>query len=456
MTVDKTWPSPAAAVADVPDGASVAIAGFGVTHSFPSSLTVALREQGAKDLTLVANSLGLGPYRSIALVENHQVRRLIVSFSARAGLAPSAAEVQIASGDIEVEMVPQGTLVERLRAGGAGIGAFYTRTGAGTAVAEGKETRVFDGVEHVLELGLRVDYALIRAARGDRFGNLQFRGVGANFMPSFAKGATVTVAEVDEVVEELDPSEVDLPGIFVTRVVRKDTAVPYDFLTSRAGPEQTAPRKYHGKPAWTRFQIAEQAAALLPEPGYVNLGLGIPTLISNYIQGRDIILHSENGVLGYGRLATREDFDPDLYNAAGQYVHLDHGASFFDSVESFEMVRGGRVDVVVLGAFQVDGDRNLANWSSPEMVGGAIGGAMDLVAGGARVMVLTTHQDSAGRPKLLRRCSYPLTGVGCVDTVVTDLCVLRWNGERFAVETVAPGFTPDEVAELAEMELAVS
>ncbi|WP_207934164.1 3-oxoacid CoA-transferase subunit A [Actinomadura sp. KC06] len=457
MTINKVYESPLAAVADVPDGASVSIAGFGKTHSFPTSLTVALREQGARQLCLVANSLGEGPYRSITLVENRQVNRLIVSFSARAGEATSAAEKQIAAGEIEVELVPQGTLVERLRAGGAGIGAFFTRTAVGTAVADGKETRVINGVEHVLEMGLKVDYALIRAARADRFGNLEFDGVGRNFMPAFAKGAEITIAEVDEIVDgELHPERIGLPGIFVSRVVRKTVDVEHDFPVVREGRGGDSARTVNGKKALTRKQMAEVAAGLVPNGSYMNLGLGIPTLISDYISGRDIVLHSENGVLGYGTIASRDDYDPEIYNAGGQYVHLEKGASFFESVTSFEMVRGGKVDFVALGAFQVDADANLANWSTPNMVGGGIGGAMDLVAGDVNVMVLMMHSDSKGNPKLVNSCEYPLTGLNCVNIVVTDLCVLRRVGDAFKLEYVAPGFTADEVAALTEFDIDVS
>ncbi|WP_051580371.1 3-oxoacid CoA-transferase [Pseudonocardia acaciae] len=457
MTINKIYSSPADAVADVPDGSSVSIAGFGMTHSFPTSLTVALREQGARELCIVANSLGAGPYRSNTLIENRQVNRLIVSFSARAGAGVSAAEEQIAAGLIDVELVPQGTLVERLRAGGAGIGAFFTRTGVGTAIAEGKEVRTIDGVDHVLEQGLKVDYALIKADRADRFGNLEFGGVGRNFMPSFAKAAKIAIAEVDEIVDgEIDPERVGLPGIFVARVCKSTVDVPHDHLTPKAGRGASSSRTYHGKPAWTREQMAEVAASLVPEPSYMNLGLGIPGLISNYIEGRDITLHSENGVLGYGTIADKENYDPSVYNASGHYVHVNPGASFFESVTSFEMVRGGKVDVVALGAFQVDAKASLANWSTPDMVGGGIGGAMDLVAGDATVMVLMTHLDAAGNAKLVKECDYPLTGQSCVDIVVTDLAVLRWDGTRFKVERIAPGFTPAEVVELTELDLDVS
>lgn len=457
MAINKIYDSPEAAVSDIPDGSRVSIAGFGLTHSFPTSLTVALREQGARQLCIVANSLGEGPYRSNTLIENKQVNRLIVSFSARAGAGVSAAEEQIEAGEIDVELAPQGTLVERLRAGGAGIGAFYTRTGVGTAIAEEKETRTIDGVDHILEYGLKVDYAFIRAHRADRYGNLEFRGVGRNFMPSFAKGAEVTVAEVDEIVDgELDPENIGVPGIFVSRVVKKTVDVPTTPPTPREGRRADSAREYNGKPGWTREELAEVAASLIPEPSYVNLGVGMPTLISKHTVGRDIFLHSENGMLGYGAMADPEDYDPEIYNSSGQFVRLNPGASFFESVTSFEMVRGGKVGVVVLGAFQVDGEANIANWTAPGMVGGGIGGAMDLVAGGGTVMAMMTHLDSSGRPKLVRRCDFPLTGENCVSIVVTDLGVFRRNGAAFELERIAPGFSVDEVLDLTEMEVAVS
>jgi 3-oxoacid CoA-transferase len=456
MTINKIVASPAEAVADIEDGAKIVTSGFGLNHGFAASLIVALRAKGSKQLCIIANSLGAGPHRVQSLIENHQVNRLIVSFTTRAGLGVNAAEEQISSGEIELEMVPQGTLVERLRAGGSGIGAIFTRTGVGTSIAEGKEVREFDGVPHVLEHALRADFAFIRAWRGDRFGNLQFRGVGRNFNPSFAKSARVVIAEVNEIVDgEMDPELVELPGIYVHRVVQRTEFPPIEAPPARADRAAETPRLYNGKPAWLRTEIAEIAAALLPEPAFVNLGLGMPTLISDYIAGRDIILHAENGVLGYGALATAENFDEQLYNAGSQFVTLTPGASFFDSVAAFEMIRGGHVDVVALGAFQVDEEGSVANWSTPQMVGGAIGGAMDLVAGDATVMVLMTHCERNDDPKLVKRCTLPITGARCVDIVVTDLCVLRRVGGRFRVERVAPGFSPAEVVALTTMDIDI-
>lgn len=447
-----------AAVADIAPGSSVAIAGFGVSHRFPSSLIEALHVLGVGDLCLVCNSAGApGPATAQELIGAGQISKLVACFSARPGME-SPAESAIAEGRMELELVPQGTLVERMRAGGAGIPAFYTRAGVGTIIAEGKELRCFDGVEYVLEQAITVDYAFIRAERADAAGNLQFRGGSQNFNVSFAKAARTTIAEVGEIVDvgELDPQSIDLPGIFVDRIVKRDpAAVPSAPAPSRRRPGSSA-REYNGKRALARQDMARRAAMLLPEPAYVNLGVGIPTLVSNYLQGRDIMLHAENGILGYGEQVSGELVDLDMYNAGGEFVTLRSGASFFDSVTSFEMARSGSLDAVILGAYQVDQSGNLANWATPTMTGGGIGGAMDLVAGSSTLIVITEHRDNKGGAKLVERCTYPVTGVGCVDIVVTDLAVLHRGPSGFVLTEVAPGFTPEEVVELTEMQLSVS
>ena len=190
---------------------------------------------------------------------------------------------------------------------------------------------------------------------------------------------------------------------------------------------------------------------------YVNLGVGIPTMVSNYLVERDVILHAENGVLGYGRMVSEEnEIDPDIYNAAGQFVALKPGASFFDSVTSFEMARGGFIDTVILGAYEVDESGSVANWSTADAKRGGIGGAMDLLSGEGDLIIVMEHTDSKGRPKLRKQCSYPLTGKGCVSYVVTDLALLRWDKTHFVLDAVAPGFTPQEVVALTEMDIAVA
>jgi 3-oxoacid CoA-transferase len=358
-----------------------------------------------------------------------------------------------------VELVPQGILVERCRAGGAGIPAFYSPTGVDTDLATGREIRHFDGKPHVLEHAIRVDYALLRGYRADRLGNVQFRGGSQNFNPSFAKAARVAIVEVDEIVEpgEIAPELVDLPGIFVSRVVRTTHVVDGKAWRRPARRPSDQPRLYNGKPALTRAGIAKNAAKLVREGTYVNLGVGIPTMVSNYLEGRDVILHAENGVLGYGRMVSEEhEIDPDIYNAAGQFVALNPGASFFDSVTSFEMARGGRIDTVILGAYEVDRHGSVANWSTADAKRGGIGGAMDLISGKGDLIIVMEHVDSKGRPKLRRECTYPLTGKECVSYVVTDLALLRWDDNRFVLEEVAPGYTPPEVLALTEMDVEVA
>ncbi len=405
-------PTPADAVSDLPDGASIAISGL--------------------------------------------VSRLIVSFVSRPNI-DSAAGQQAAAGQIQFEVVPQGTLVERLRAGGAGLAGVYTPTGVGTPIASDKEVRFFDGKPFIFEPAIKVDYAFVTAYRADRLGNCEFKGSTQHFNPSFAKGARIAIVEVDEIVEpgEIDPHRVGLAGCFIARVVKR-TIQPDRSGLGRYRRPADQPRTYNGKPAWTRAQMAERAAALLPEHSYVNLGLGIPTLVANYLQGRDISLHGENGILGYGAAADPEDVDYYVHDAGGTYVTPKPGLAFFDSVTAFEMVRSGKIDVVILGAYQVDSAANVANWSTPEQVGGGIGGAMDMVAGGATVVVLMEHRDSRDRAKLVRSCSYPLTGAGCVDFVVTDLAVLRRRDGQFVLEDVAPGFSSGEVVDLTEMDIYVS
>jgi 3-oxoacid CoA-transferase len=387
------------------------------------------------------------------LIENDQVSHLIVSFTARPNIE-SAAAAKAASGSVTYEMVPQGTLVERLRAGGAGIAGVFTPTGVGTPIAEGKEVRVFDGKTFIFESAIKVDYAFVCAYRADRLGNCEFRGSSQHFNPSFAKGAKTAIVEVDEIVEpgEIDPHRIGLPGSFVHRIVKR-TIQPDRSGLGRFRRAPDVARTYNGKPAWTRHQLAEKAASLLPEHGYVNLGLGIPTLVANYLGGRDIYLHGENGILGYGPPVTGEDVDFYVHDAGGNYVSYKPGAAYFDSVVAFEMVRAGKIDVVVLGAYQVDEAGNVANWTTPEQVGGGIGGAMDMVASGRIVMILMEHRDSRDRAKLVHHCTYPLTGAGVVDIVVTDLAVLRRVDGRFHIEEVAPGFSREEVAALTEMNL---
>ncbi len=216
--INKQVESPAAAVADIPDGATVMIGGFGEAGS-PVELIHALFDHGARHLTVISNNTGNGRVGLAALISNGQVRKMICSFprSAHSTVFPELYR----RGEIELELVPQGTLAERIRAGGAGIPAFYTPSAAGTVLEAGKETRQFDGQECVLEHGLRADFALVKAARADRHGNLVYNKTARNFSPIMCMAAMTTIVQVKELVEagEMDPEIVVTPGIFVRRLV---------------------------------------------------------------------------------------------------------------------------------------------------------------------------------------------------------------------------------------------
>jgi 3-oxoadipate CoA-transferase alpha subunit len=218
--IDKTFESLEKAVADVHDGATIMIGGFG-NAGMPSSLIDALISQGARDLTIVNNNAGNGETGLAALLKARRVRKIICSFPRQADSHHFDALYR--AGEIELELTPQGNLAERIRAAGAGIGGFFSPTGYGTLLAEGKETRLINGRHYVLESPIHADFALIKALRGDRWGNLVYRKTARNFGPVMAMAARTTIAQVSEVVPlgELDPEVIVTPGIFVQRVVKE-------------------------------------------------------------------------------------------------------------------------------------------------------------------------------------------------------------------------------------------
>lgn len=427
---------PAEAARLVPDGAVIMAGGFGMTGN-PVHLLHALAERSVKNLTFISNNTGEPGLGGGRLLRNGQIRKAIGSFFTSNREAVEA----VHNNQLEVELIPQGTMAEAIRAGGAGIGGFYTPTGAGTIITQDHETKLINGVEHVFVPALRADVSLIRAHQADTAGNLIYRMTERNFNPLMATAADLVIAEVEEIVPlgTLLPDEIVTPGIFVDYLVQAHTTL--DDLGSSASVDTDGQRADE-----TRLNIARRTLAELKRGDVVNLGVGIPTLVADLITPDDgIILHTENGMLGVGPAPESGGALKYPVNASKQPVTPLPGASYFDSALSFAMIRGQHVDVAVMGGLQVDEAGNLANWAVPGKPLLGVGGAMDLATGAKKLIVTMTHTSRNSEPKIVPKASLPLTAKGAVDLVITDLAVFEFIKGQLTLIELMPGATLEQI-----------
>jgi 3-oxoacid CoA-transferase len=422
----------------VKDGDTLLQGGFGMTGN-PVHLMHALAEAGTKNLTFVGNNVGEVGLGGGRLLLNGQIKKMIGSYFTSNPDAVKAAQ----SGAVAYEILPQGSLSEALRAGGAGIGGFYTPTAAGTPLAAGKETKVINGVEQVFVPAIRGNVAFIRAWKADTAGNLQYRMTEQNFNKAMATAADLVIVEVEHIVPvgEIEPEHIHTPGCFVDYLVEAKTTLA--DLGSSASVSSSK------KVDEARMNMARRAFAELKKGDVVNLGIGIPTLVADLIKDEDgIILHTENGMLGVGPAPKDGGGAMDYPVNAGKIpVTALKGSSYFDSADSFAMIRGGHVDVAIMGGLEVDEAANLANWAVPGKPLLGVGGAMDLAKGAKRLIITMTHSNPDGSPKIVPACVLPLTATGVVDVIITELAVFGFPDGKLTLLELMPGATLEEVRE---------
>ncbi|CAF0718051.1 unnamed protein product [Brachionus calyciflorus] len=466
-TLTEIYTDPSLAIKDIKSGMNVLVGGFGLV-GVPESLLKALSKTQVKDLVVISNEGGVNHRGLDMLFDTKQIRKMVCSFIGE----NKEFQRQFLSGELEVELVPQGTLVEKIRCGGAGIPAFYTPTGVNTLVHLGgepirfasdgslkvksppKESRIFDGRTFVLEPAIKADFALIKGWKADKAGNIIFRKTACNFNLSMAKAAKTTIAEVEEIVEvgQLDPNFIHLPGIYVDRLVKPPY---YEKYIEKKVVKGTVTKKFDP----SRERIARRAALEFKDGMYANLGIGLPMLVADFIPKKlQVFLQAENGILGLGPYPTNEaEVDADLINPGKETVTILPGGAFLSTDESFSMIRGQHLDLTMLGGMQVSQYGDLANWMIPGKLIKGMGGAMDLVGSGNRVVVLMTHTSKKGEPKILAQCQLPLTGYRVVDMIITEKCVFKCDKHEGLILTeIAEGVDISEIAKTTACSFRIS
>ena len=431
----------------VKSGDVLVVGGFGMTGT-PIHLLDAIADTDTNELTLITNNIGEPGLGGGRMLRNGQIKKVIGSYFTSNPEAVRAVQ----TGAIEVELLPQGSMAEAIRAGGAGLGGFFTPASAGTPLADGREVRTIDGKEYVFQPPLTADVALIRAWQADTAGNLVYRMTENNFNQAAATTGKRVIAEAEMIVPvgELDPNRIHTPGCFVDYLVQAHTTL--EELGSSASVAGSLKKV---DPA--RMNMARAALEELRSGDVVNLGIGIPTLVADLITPEHgIIMHTENGMLGVGPEPESGGAMEYPVNAGKIPVTALPGSSYFDSASSFAMIRGGHVDVAIMGGLQVDAQGNLANWAVPGKPLLGVGGAMDLASGAKRLIVTMTHTSRGGASKVVQECTLPLTAARAVSVLITELAKFRFVDGQLTLVQVMPGASLEEIREKTEAPYAVS
>jgi len=454
---------------------------FGLCGIPENILNALLKRNKLKDLEVVSDNGGTSHFGLGLLMKQKKIKKMYASFIGQNPIF----EKSYLTGDMELELIPQGTLAEKLRCGGMGIPGFYTKTGVNTLVEEGgipikfgkdgdveiysmpKETRIIKNQKYLFEESIKGDYSFIKGWKGDTSGNIIFRKTARNFNLDAAGAGKVCIAEVEELVNpgELHPDHIHLPGIFVHKIFKGESYEKrIENLITKESREKSQNNEVkslfkiiYTKESKIRNKIAKRAAKELKHGMYVNLGIGIPTIVADYLpEGMVIFFQSENGMLGVGPYPSLEQADPDLINPGKESVSEKRGCSYFKSSDSFGMIRGGHLNVTILGGIEVSQNGDLANWIIPGKMVKGMGGAMDLVAGGSKVVVTMRHV-AKGKTKILEKCNLPLTGKGVVSKLITDMAVFEFNnGSGMKLTEIYEDVSLDQVKASTEAKFEIA
>lgn len=427
------------AVKDVFDGAIITISGCSGV-GLPLELVHALIRKKVQNLTVITWAFGL----SNMLIKNGCVKKIITSwpqlkFDRMPMNTVDLAKNVLGEKDIEVELVNQVTMVERLRAGTSGVGAFYTPVSAGTELANGKETRVINGVEHVLEYSIKPDFAFCRVSTADTMGNVTYDRMFKNINHELITAGQTTIVQADNIVEP-GTFEPFTSGCFVSRLIKTKSVQPAFRIQNLSDHDSEC------------NNIGQRIAQDIPDNSLINLGVGIPWYAANYIDhNKNIIIHTD-GL--YGVKSVVPDSAPETYcraptNGAVDLIPGGHAITFGDS---FAVIMRGLVDIAVVGAYQVDATGAFAGWKIPNSDRPpAVGASMELANYAKQVWISMKHFDSAGNCKILKESTYPITARGVVKRIYTELCTLEVTDQGLRVIDIIGNMSHDELEQRSNM-----